>query len=108
MSLIDMTLSAEEAKEQMGCDPGDAPKYPWGLEISLDDETLAKLGITVLPAPGTKLQITAICEVCATSQRKSQNGEDESSVSLQITAMEVGNAMVASTPAGQSSALYGA
>ncbi|KAG2171874.1 hypothetical protein INT44_002519 [Umbelopsis vinacea] len=66
----------------------DQPAYPYGLSICLDDETLAKLGITELPKVGTVMQLTALVEVCSVSQYENQDGADNS-LSLQITDMEL-------------------
>lgn len=92
MAMVDMTMDAEEAKEQAQTDIGsDGPKYPWGLKITLDDGSLAKLGITSLPAVGTKFTFTAVSEVCGSSSYQDQSGEAETSLSLQITGMELVN-----------------
>jgi len=108
MALVDMKMDAEEAKEQSSTEvAADKPLYPYGLEIRLDDGSLAKLGMTTLPKVGTKVQIVALCEVTSTSQRSDQEGETESSVSLQITAMNVGGAQESQTSAGTANALYG-
>lgn len=106
MALIDMTLTATEAKEAGCCSPSDdgGPKYPWGLAIYLDDETLAKLGITTPPDVGSKLQLVATVEVTGNSQRQTQEGKDVS-VDLQITAMELSGARAEPSAA---SVLYGA
>jgi hypothetical protein len=90
--MISMKLSAAEAKGEtmLGCDDDDQPAYPYGLTIQLDDETLAKLGITDLPPVGTVMQLTALVEVCSVSQYENQDGA-ENSMSLQITDMELAN-----------------
>lgn len=92
--MISMKLSAAEAKAEtmLGCGPDsdDQPAYPYGLSIQLDDETLAKLGITDLPPVGTVMQLTALVEVCSVSQYENQDGA-ENSMSLQITDMELAN-----------------
>jgi hypothetical protein len=109
MGLVNMQMSAEEAREEVSCEPsddGDLPKYPYGLTINLDDETLAKLGITQLPTVGTAMTLTARVEVCGTSQYQDRKGESEASLSLQITDMELSGAAESS---GQNAAtmLYG-
>jgi hypothetical protein len=86
-TLINMELSAEEAKELTTPDPGEAPKYPWGLELRLEDDQLAKLGITVLPAVGAAMQMTARVEVTALSARDSQQGGSSKCLTLQVTDM---------------------
>lgn len=94
MALVDMTMSDKEAKEEYGtvspADDADLPKYPYGLTINLDDESMAKLGITALPTVGTAMTLTARVEVCGTSQYADRKGKADTSMSLQITAMELG------------------
>lgn len=106
MALIDMKLTPAEAKDaDLCCAPSDdgGPKYPYGLSINLDDETLAKLGITTLPAVGAVMQLTASVEVTSTSQYERQD-EKEININLQITAMELGGAPSPSA----ATVLYGA
>lgn len=91
MALIDMKLTPEEAKNEGMCCPSTddkGPKYPYGLSINLDDETLAKLGITTLPAVGSMMRLVATVEVTSTSQYERQD-EKEININLQITAMEL-------------------
>jgi hypothetical protein len=88
-TLINMQMSAEEAKETMEPKAADAPKYPWGLCITLNDETLAKLGITDLPKVGTVITIVAKAEVSSIRDYQTQGGESEASMDLQITDMAV-------------------
>lgn len=87
--MVNMKQSKEEAKEDMQPTAADAPEYPYGLTISIDEEAMAKLGITDLPKVGTKMQLSAVVVVCGTSQYSTQGGEDESNLSLQITDMEL-------------------
>lgn len=89
MALVNMKMSAEEAREEYEPTAADAPEYPYGLSLNLDDESLAKLGITTLPAVGTTMTLTARVEVCSTSQYSNRKGENETSLSLQITDMEL-------------------
>jgi len=107
MTMIDMKQSAEEAQENSPEATSDAPMYPYGLRISLDDGALEKLGVTVLPKVGSKIQVTAMCEVCSTSEHSDQAGEKEANVSLQITAMELGSVQEEKTSTSIASALYG-
>ena len=101
MALKDMALTEAEAKEEECCAPshdGDGhsgPKYPYGLTVYLDDTVLSKLGLTQLPAVGTQLTLTAAVTVKAVDLRQRAGKEDENSVDLQITAMELGAAPAA-------------
>lgn len=89
MNLVSMKLTPAEAKTEDCCapsDPADQPAYPGGLSIYLDDEALAKLGMTALPDVGAPLTLMARVEVCSKSQYENQKGTD-TSLSLQITDM---------------------
>lgn len=90
--MISLVLSAKESKEATLCcpaEPGDGPKYPYGTELRLDDETLLKLGVSELPVVGTKFTLMAICEVTDSVSRENKEGREQS-LSLQITEMELG------------------
>lgn len=113
MALIDMQLDRKEAQEEAGASPSDnLPKYPYGLCIYLDDETLEKLGLTQLPKVGTTLQLTAMVKVTGTRsheiQTEKESGEPDentsSSVDMQITAMELS---AGQTQQSAASMLYG-
>jgi len=106
MSLVNMETSAEEAREYTQPTEGDAPKYPYGLTINIDEEGLKKLGITSMPAVGTQMTLTALVEVCSTSQYQDRSGETESSLSLQITDMELNGSGLSNEEAAQR--LFGA
>ncbi len=87
--LKDMTLTKEEASEEIGCSPCD-PKYPWGLELTLNDDVLQKLGFKdAMPQVGKIMKIMAVATVTGVRSSQDQDGESESSMSLQITALDV-------------------
>ena len=87
-SLINMEMSKEEAKEyNNGPSESEAPKYPWGLCIQLNDESLKKLGVDKLPQAGTEVTIIAKAQVSRVSENQTQGGESEASMELQITDM---------------------
>jgi hypothetical protein len=88
-TLINMQQSAEEAKEYAQPSVEDAPKYPWGLCITLNDDSLDKLGVKGLPAGGTEVTIIAKATVSRTSENQTQSGETERSLDLQITDMRL-------------------
>jgi hypothetical protein len=105
MALVNMKLSPEQAKEMDCCAPASdgGPAYPWGLALYLDDETLAKLGISQLPDVGSRLTLTAIVEVTSNSQRQTQEGKTVN-MDLQITDMELSGTRAEPSAA---SVLYG-
>jgi hypothetical protein len=62
----------------------DAPSYPYGLAISLDNGTLKKLGIKDLPEVGEELMLMATVKVTSVSSSEGEGGSQKN-VSLQIT-----------------------
>lgn len=105
-TLISMQQSPEEAKEQTEPKASDAPKYPWGLCLTLNDDSLEKLGIDKLPEVGSVVTITARAEVSSIRDYQTQGGESEASMDLQITDMQV-DGMDANTMGRAAGALYG-
>lgn len=90
-----LAMTKEEAKSEYGVEPSDdsLPKYPYGLTLYLDDDTLKKLGITDLPKVGTSMPATITVMVTGTSQRATQSDKDgekmHTCVDLQITDMDI-------------------
>jgi hypothetical protein len=87
--LTDMKMSRAEVKEYMG--PADsmidnAPRYPWGLCIQLDNDSLEKLGLD-LPEVGEEMTLTATVKVTSVSSNETEGSNPSKSVSLQITDM---------------------
>lgn len=91
--LVDMKIpkktKAEMKSDCMPCSPSSQDRYPYGLEIRLDDESMAKLGID-LPAVGKEVTITAKAMVEEASSRETQEGGPKLSCTLQITKLKVG------------------
>jgi hypothetical protein len=89
--MVNMQMSKEEAAEYSGAMPSadNAPRYPYGLCLCLNDEALAKLGITTLPAVGTKMALNAVVIVTSVGSSQQQDGEAENRAELQITDMEL-------------------
>lgn len=89
MAMTNMQMSKEEAKEYSSPVPGDAPRYPYGLCLCLDDDALAKLGIATPLPVGTEVMITARAKVTGTRSNEDMSGEAETSMDLQVTDMEI-------------------
>lgn len=92
MNLKSMVIEKEDGEES--CEPcmtkpSDGPRYPYGLCLRLDNDVLEKLGLTSMPAVGSKVMIEAVCEVNSVSQHDSKDGGKNKSLSLQITDMGV-------------------
>lgn len=64
----------------------DRPEYPWGLQLRLDEEAIAKLGID-LPEVGKDLMIVARVNVTSVSSHDSATGGKNRGIELQITDM---------------------
>lgn len=64
-------------------------KYPYGLCIHLDDDTLQKLGITTPPAVGSSMLLQAQVMIIGANSEVMNDGEVEGRMTLQITDMEL-------------------
>lgn len=107
--MIDMSMSAAEAKEESGIpstDSSELPKYPYGLAIDLDDSAMEKLGITELPDVGYVMQLTALVTVTRVSMNQAQDNDAENRMSLQITDMQLDAPMMDNS--ARAAKLYGA
>ena len=88
MDMIDMKMTAAEQTDYCGpvSPMSGAPKYPYGLEVRLDDAGIQKLGLKALPMPGQEMILTARVSVTMARQEADQEGVDRS-LSIQITKM---------------------
>lgn len=83
--LVSMKLSKADREKSPSASPAaDAPAYPWGLSVNLDDQAIEKLGIK-LPKVGGKLRLEALVDVTSVSSNESKEGGKNRSVTLQIT-----------------------
>lgn len=65
----------------------DKPEYPYGLRISLNQDSLSKLKLGVKDFKiGDKVMIMAECEVCEVRSSSSEYSESEN-VEMKITSM---------------------
>ena len=94
--LTDMKQSAAEAEKMCAPSCDEQPKYPWGLELRLNNESLKKLGIKKLPAVGSKVKITATGVVESARESKRRKGRNDRSVEIQIEKLHVGKASASS------------
>jgi hypothetical protein len=91
VKLTSMALTKSDIKKQM--EPTlakdsnkDAPRYPWGLELNLDESAIAKLGLDELPEVGESYTLVAKCDITSAASSKTQGGNSRR-LGLQITAM---------------------
>lgn len=89
--LVDMAYTKAEIKEEAKETkfPGEPSKYPWGLQIRLEDEELKKLGVTDLPQVGGEMHLAVIAKVTGVSENTMADGDYDCCVTLQITMMQV-------------------
>lgn len=94
MELVNMKLPPQPASENGlamdCCKEMERPLYPWGLQIKLKNDELAKLGITAasLPAAGATLMLTAKVDVTeVSSEQRAGQESPEIELELQITDM---------------------
>jgi hypothetical protein len=88
-----MKLSKKDMKSssEVGLiDSDSGPKFPFGLEIRLDDNSMDKLDMD-MPAVGDKMLIVAVGEVTSTRQNDTQRGGKNRSVEIQIQRMDMGS-----------------
>lgn len=84
-----MRSSSEERKEMI-CSPSQGPKYPYGLKITLNAETLDKLGIKDAPKVDSMIKFMAEAKVVSVSSEEEGYGEESDyNICLQIVEMEL-------------------
>lgn len=94
MAMISMRRSKQELKEGSHTvqeSPGNRDKYPYGLEIGLETESLEKLGLSATDVVVKQsFTITAMAIVESVSVNQNQGNEKiQQSIRLQITDMEL-------------------
>ena len=91
MALINMKMSKEEIKEsEPTIQKPKEPRYPWGLELSLNDESLDKLDMEAIDFKvGDVVGIRAKGNVTRLSSNQSENGESRESIDIQITDLDI-------------------
>ena len=89
MNLKDMVIGEEKRKDM--AEPSlvaDQPKYPYGLTLSLDNDTLKKLELGGIPKVGDKKMLLAVAEVVSVSQDEGRGDEKAYNVRLQIQKLD--------------------
>ena len=89
--LKDMKMTKKETKEAMPVvEKEEGPRYPWGLEVNLDNDSLKKLEMGVDSySVGDKLAITAQGCVRNLSSNQYQDGKKNESMGIQLEKMSV-------------------
>ena len=90
MSLHGLVSMKRTKKDKTNTDHAiDESKFPYGLSISLDDESLSKLGIKTLPPVGEAMIVVGIGKVESVSERSDQRRSSRN-VTIQLEELEVG------------------
>jgi hypothetical protein len=71
------------------CAISDQESFPYGLRISLDDESLSKLGIKELPGVGEAYIVVGVGKVSSVSENSNERRTNRN-VSIQLEKLEVG------------------
>lgn len=91
MTMTNLKISKKYAKKSSGlCSPIDREedRYPYGLRIDLDSDTLDKLGIKSMPAVGETIVFEAKATVIGSRQSAIKDSMSRS-VELQITEIDL-------------------
>ena len=88
MKLPKRDKTSEEKIYTTMAEPGDGPKYPWGLCLNLDEQQLEQLGIKDLPKVDSTVTLTAKATITSVSENQTQEGTRRS-VSIQITDLAI-------------------
>jgi len=89
MPLTNMKLSKKEAKGDSGINEVELPRYPYGLSISLDEESLDKIKMSDLPNVGDSKMLVAFVDVTDKHEHDSIEGKKRRRITLQITDMSI-------------------
>ena len=86
--LVDMKMSEKQSTNEFAVSAGKGPRFPHGLTISLNDDSMEKLGFGKLPAVGTEMIVVGVGKVTRASENRGQHGVDRD-VSIQLERIEV-------------------
>lgn len=91
MKMVDMELpkkSAKELKTEMAPSKEEGPRYPYGLELSFNSESMGKLPQLKGAKVGQKVIVQGVGEISRVSMHENKNGKEEWDISIQL--QEVG------------------
>lgn len=87
--MTSMKMTAKEAKEYASPSTAvaDAPQFPYGLRVELNNDSLDKLAMKDMPKIGDRFTMTCTVEACGCASYTERDGDENRSLSLQITDM---------------------
>lgn len=96
MRMVDMARTPAEKKEELAdmagpCMPSvdSVPDYPYGLSLSLDNDSMEKLGLDDSCQVGDLLHFTAMAKVTSVSSYDNENSGPNRRIELQVQQMGV-------------------
>jgi hypothetical protein len=89
MDMVNMKMSKQESTEAVSPSKQDGPRYPWGLNIGLENDVLDKLGMDTLPKVGDVVMVTAMAKIESVSMSENSDKTKNRRVQMQITDMSV-------------------
>lgn len=87
MKMISMELPDGQGKASEMPEEMESPRYPWGLQLHLENEQLKALGIESLPKVGESLTIVAKVKVTRCGEEEMEGEEVRRNMALQVTEM---------------------
>ena len=86
--LVSMKMSKKQSKGEFAIAETEGPRFPHGLSIHLNGDSMKKLGFTELPAVGTEMIVVGVGKIASASENRRQNGIDRD-MSIQLERIEV-------------------
>ena len=87
MEMKSMKMTKYESTEAVSPQKIEGPRYPYGLNLRLENESIERLGIESLPKVGDEVMIIAKAKVESVSMSENSDKTKNRCVSLQITDM---------------------
>jgi hypothetical protein len=92
MKMVSMKRTAKEKKARDTLSvPNHSDDVPYGLHVSLDHDSLDKLGVKTLPKVGDKLHLQAHAHVASVSEASDETGKKRRNVELHLHKMALQN-----------------
>jgi hypothetical protein len=94
-ALVDLAMTPEEQEDAgMVCaEPGDAPRYPWGMKLRFDKALIEKLGLPDDVKIGDLLDARIFATVTSISKNQRSDGTDDCVIECQIEKMALESEM---------------
>jgi len=87
-NLTDMKMSKKQSAHEFAVSEDKGPRFPHGLTINLNDDSMKKLGFDELPVVGTEMIVVGVGKVTRASENRRQGGVDRD-MGIQLERIEV-------------------